>query len=98
MQFKWPIVSRINIEAIPMDADIVEDAEVVVGILHKAKKQIWRVQNNFSMELSKTVSPLHIDDSMQETVNEIQYQIQLLCEKLVGTNVARRHDRQYKKK
>ncbi|KAF9371219.1 hypothetical protein CPC16_003183 [Podila verticillata] len=45
-------------------------------------KQIWRAQNNFTKELGKIVSPLHIDDSMQETVDEIQYQIQLLCEKL----------------
>ncbi|KFH61743.1 hypothetical protein MVEG_12419 [Podila verticillata NRRL 6337] len=63
---------------------MVEDAEIEVGIPPKAKKQIWRAQNNFTKELSKIVSPLHIDDSMQETVDEIQYQIQLLCEKLVA--------------
>jgi len=98
MQFKRPIASWTDTEEAPTDTDMVEDAEVVVGIPPKAKKQIWRAQNNFTKELSKIVSPLHIDDSMQETVHEIQYQIQLLCEKLVGTDVARRRDRQYEKK
>lgn len=98
MQFKRPIASWTDAEEEPMDTYVMEDAEVVVGIPPKAKKQIWRAQNNFTKELSKIVLPLHIDDSMQETVDEIQYQIQLLCEKLVGTDVARKRDRQYKKK
>ncbi|KAF9322944.1 hypothetical protein BG006_001923 [Podila minutissima] len=98
MQFKRPMASWTNTEVVPMDADMVDDAEVVVGIPRKAKKQIWRAQNNFTKELVKIVLPLHIDDSMQETVDEIQYQIQLLCEKLIGTDVAGRRDRQYEKK